>query len=200
MVATNAHEPQATSILPASRMRALTRALLWATPTALLAVVFTGMLRGLLFAPSGLDSRLVTVSRWLIATPLPFTMIALLIPTLRHLLFAVWLGPVGFRYAANTFEWRLGPFGRKQLDVARLELLYPHELPDDELTEAGFEAYLPVEQQHATMLPRITHPQHHGRIDELILRFGTADGRALVTAFRPIVERIRRDQGRPLDV
>lgn len=186
-------------IVRASRVRALTRALLWAAPTALATGVLLGAFRGLLFAPPGLDSRPVTWSRWLVTMPLFIVAIALLIPTLRHLLLAVWIGPLGFRYRANTFEWQLGPFGRKQLDVARLGVFYPYELPEDQLTDAGFEAYLPEEEQHATMLPRITHPAHPGRIDELLLRFGSSDERALVTAFRPIVERIRRDQGRPLD-
>jgi len=185
-------EPRVT--LPASRSRAASRALLWSAPTALLGAT-TALIYGRLnFVPSGISNRFVDYSLAVAASPIPLAAVLSLIKALRWWLLCLWPTPVGVFADRSHLQFQLGPFGSRRYDTARMEVRYPFELAGE--AEAGsFEAFLPEEQQFATLLPRITHPDAPEPLNRVILRFAAASEADAASALRPVLELWRSHAG-----
>ncbi len=182
-------------LLPVSRTRALTRALVWGVPTVLLSATTALIYRDLHFVPSSVSNRLVEYSVAIIALPMPLAALWTACKALRWLLFAGWPGSLGIVASSSQLRFSLGSFGRMTFDADRLELRYPFELADDE-DDASFESFLPEEQQRATLLPRISHPDLRAPLNRTILRFALADEFDAVRILRPMIDRWRAAQSR----
>ena len=182
--------------LPIARGRAATRALIWGTPAMLLLAAAAIVFPELRFASTGATSAIVDWSIALAALPLGIAGIACAIAALRWALAACWPAPLGIVADAKSLEFRLGPFGRRTYDAARLDVKYLFELSTDG-EEEGYEAFLPEEEQMSRFLPRITHPMSRERLNALILRFTDGNESAAATALRPILEQWRRANSLP---
>ncbi len=179
------------AVVPVSRGRALTRALIWAVPAAILGTATVLIYSGLNFVPSGVSNRLVDYSIAVIALPLPATALWTALTAVRWLLLTVWPAQVGIFASPAELVFRLGPFGTTSFDAARLDVRYPFELSGDE-EAAVFEAFLPEEQQRETLLPRILHPNSKQPLNQVILRFSSGDEREASRLLRPVIDTWRR--------
>ena len=92
-----------------------------------------------------------------------------------------------------AMDYFIPAMGTKKFDVEKLNIQYAFEL-ENELTDEGFEAYLPEEVQMRLFLPRLTHPLADGRINQMILDYVTSDEESAAAAMRPAIERWRSQQ------
>ncbi len=176
--------------LPVSRTRALTRALVWVAPAAVLTVATLSIYRWLNFVPSGVSNRIVEYSIAAIALPLPAAALWTALNALRWLLFALWPAKLGVFASKTDLTLRLGPFGVRSFDAARLDIRYLFELAGDE-DDAGFEGFLPEEQQRETLLPRMVHPNSKQPLHRVILRFSSASELDAARILRPALDHWR---------
>lgn len=189
-VETNAEE---SLFLPASRVKALTRALVWFVPTALLGGSTLLIYRSLHFTPTGVSNRITEYLVAIATLPVAVGSLICVFRGLQWLLLAVWPGRVGLIGEADALVLQLGPFGRRRYPAVELDIRYPYELDDDADEDGGYEAYLPEEEQKAKLLPRIMHRRAPAPINETILRFLAGMQDEIVTALRPAIERWRGD-------
>lgn len=185
------------AIVPVSRSRATTRAVVWLVPAAILGVGAISIYRGVHFVPSGISNRFVDYAIALIALPVPAGALWTAWNALRWLLLALWPARVGVFASDAELTMRLGPFGTAVFEVERLEVRYAYECSGEEDDEAGFEAFIPEDEQHATLLPRITHPKAKAALNRVILRFAQGDEAETARRLRPAIERWRTMQARP---
>lgn len=173
--------------LALARGRAVTRALVWGTPAILLLASAAIVYPKLHWTSTGTTTALVDWCIGLAALPLPIAGLVCAIAALRWLLTACWPAPLGVFADAEFLDFRLGFFGRRTFDAARLDVKYLFELSTDG-EEEGYEAFLPEEEQVARLLPRITHPGSRERLNALILKFTDGDESAAVATLRPVIE------------
>ena len=174
-------------VLPVSRSRAFFRALLWGIPAALLSAIAVMIYGGLHFVPSGVSNRVVDYAIALGAGPLLVAALWTALKCLRWSALGLWGGPVEIVAAPTTLTFRLGPFGRRVVNVADLDIRYPFELLDDE-DEGGFESFLPEEKQRETLLPRVLQSKSRIPLQESILRFAAGEEADIARALRPAIE------------
>lgn len=179
--------------LPASRIRAITRGMLWAAPAVLLGVITFSIYSALDFSPTGVSNRLVEYGQAIFALVFPMGALWTAIKALRWFLMGCWPGPVGVFANDHELILALGPMGTNKYDVARLSIQYAFELSDD-LTDEGYEAYLPEEEQIRLFLPCLTHPLTKGRINQMILDYVISDEESAAAAMRPAIEHWRSQQ------
>lgn len=185
-----AAQPEWLVQMPASRTHAITRGLIWAVPTALFTAIGVSIYSALDFSPTGVSNRLVEYGFGVFALVFPAGALWAAIKSLRWMLMGCWPAPVGVFANDRELILALGPAGTKKFDVARLNIQYAFELTD-ELTEEGYEAYLPEEEQMRLFLPRMTHPLTAVRIDQLILDYVQRDEETAATALRPAIDQWR---------
>lgn len=155
--------------LKVSRLRALTRSLLWVAAAAIGFSVTWIIYSGLSFQASGADSRIVDMGIALAGLPVVVVTLILTWHGLRYFLLSIWLGSLHIEATACQLVLQLGPFGLRRFEVENLTIQYPFELDNPE--EVGFEAFLPEAQQLATMLPKMTYPHYGEPVNRTILRF-----------------------------
>ena len=183
--------------LPLARGRAATRALIRGAPAMLLLAASEIVFPELRFASTGATNAIVDWSIALAALPLAVVGVGCAIAALRWALTACWPSSLGIVADADSLEFRLGPFGNRIYDAARLDVKYLFELSTDG-EEEGYEAFLPEEEQMSRFLPRITHSTSRECLNALILRFTDGDESAAATAFRPVLEQWRLGSSAPL--
>ena len=108
---------------------------------------------------------------------------------IQWLAYALWLGPLGVFRGRDRLELRLGPFGCKRLDFARMRVAYSFDL-DEEDPDPDLLA-IDEEEELANFLPRIEHPAVAGNIKHVILRFAAAEQAELAKRLRPVFEPLR---------
>jgi hypothetical protein len=171
--------------------------MLWGVPSFLLGAATCVVFQGLDFAPTAISNRLVDVGIAFCALPLPLGAFFCAVRAVRWLLLAAWPASLGIFASEREMTFRLGPFGTKAFDARRLLIRYPSELPEDD--HGGFERFLPVEEQFATLLPVITHPDSAEPLNLLILRVAGADEATLACHLRPAIARWRGEESTPTD-
>ena len=170
----------------------MTRAVLWWMPAIILAAVAWEIFRRLNFDPSAVSGRLVDYSVAVVALPIVVAALVCAFHGVRWALLAVWPRRLGVYAERDALVLRLGPFGVRRYDQARLEVRYPFESLD-EAEDADFEAYLPVDEQMATLLPRLTHPNSDEPLNWVVLRFVSGPEAGVAAALRPAIARWREN-------
>lgn len=177
-----------TVTLPVSRVKALTRTVAWGAPTAVGALLCLGVYGRLSLAAFGVSGRLVEYSLVVCMIPMALAEGAFAFLTLRWLLLALWPGTLGIFGDDEGMLLRLGSFGTRRYESARLDIKYPFEQEQD--TEgSSVEAFLPEEQQRATLLPSMVHPDATEPINHTILRFVSMMEPDAAAEIRPWVDR-----------
>ena len=176
--------------LVVGRSSALTRGFIWAGVAVLLGAVTATIYQGLTFTSNGVSSAIVDFSIAVIALPMPISTVITAWIAGRWFLLGVWPASVGICACEDELILRLGPFGTRRYDAARLDIRYPFELGEDE-ADKGFEAFLPEEQQREQLLPSMAHPKAHEAIDRAILRFAVGSEREIAAALNPVIQRWR---------
>lgn len=181
--------PCAAVWMPVSRGRAVTRGIFLAIPALLLALAAKLALERVSLAPSGISSRWVDFSLGLLGLFAMLAALACAVPAARWLALGLWPARVGVSATETWLAFRLGPFGTRLFAANELVVRYPYEEDDDEIEDAGFEAYLPEEQQRRVLLPDIRHRRSSEPLQELIRRFAPGTEAELAAALRPMIDR-----------
>jgi len=176
-----------------SRSRALFRAAIWGVPAVLLGVACVSIYGRLHFIPSGISNRFVDYAFAIAAAPLPLMGLWTALKSIRWFMLFAWGGAIEIVAGPTSIDFRLGSFGRKVFQVADLDIRYPFELIDED--EGSFESFLPEEQQRATLLPRIIHPNIKSPLQRAILQFAVGDEAQVARALRPMIERWQAARG-----
>ena len=176
--------------LPVPRARALIRALLLAMPALVLLTASVAVVRHLLAQPSGVGTRAVDSAIVVLSLPLPLLAAIFAWRAVRWLALALWPAPVGAFADREGLTLRLGWFVRQRFDARRMDICYPFELSEEE-ADGSVEAFLPPEQQFATMLPRILHPEADEPLNRTLLRYTLGSQEAAAAALRPVIEQWR---------
>lgn len=164
---------------------------MWGTPAALSLAAAAIVFRDLRLAPTGASNAIVDWGIALAAFPLAVLGLGCAFAASRWALAACWPAPLGIVADATALTFRLGPFGNRAYDAARLDVKYLFELSSDGEDE-GYEAFLPEEAQRSSLLPRIVHPFARERLDRSILKYADGDESAAAIALRPILDHWRR--------
>ena len=174
-------------MLGVSRTKALTRTVAWGAPAAVCSVAGVAIYRGLSFAPTGMHNRLVEYSIAVCLLPIACAGAVFTFLAVRWFLLAVWPGSLGIFADEDGLLLRLGSFGTRRFDAARLDVKYPFEQEWD-VSDSSVEAFLPEERQRSTLLPRITCSGSSETINFTILRFVGMMESDAAAALRPWVE------------
>jgi len=174
------------AVLPLHRGSTLASASLWLLPAVGLGGVAVAVFSRLQFIPSGTSNRLVDYSLAVVMIPIVLGAAAFAIRAAGLACMAVWPGAVGVYAGRDELTIKMGPFGTRRYDVARLDVRYPYELPADD-GEDQFEALLPEERQVAELFPRITHPDARELIDRTIRRMAGVPEDDIVHILRPAI-------------
>lgn len=179
-----------TTFVPLARSKALTRAMLWGSVAVISGTVAALMLANIEWRPSPASSALVEYAIALVALPIGVTALITAGLSARWLLLTIWPAKLGLEAGPDHLVLRLGPFGTRWFDSARLNVRYPFQLSAD--VEDGrfgeYEAFLPEEVQRATLLPRIMHPDSEKPISPLILRYIGLPEAELAASLRPLLQ------------
>ncbi|MHC5110224.1 MAG: hypothetical protein ACYTHJ_10140 [Planctomycetota bacterium] len=173
--------------LPASRLRALSRATLWTAAAALLIVACIPIYGSLSFQVTGATNRIIEYSIAIIALPLPCLALITGFTGLRWLILGLWPKSTGFLFARDRLEISLGVFGRHRLPLAHLDIKYPYDLDEDE-ADGSFESFLPQDIQRATLVPAMTHPAFGGKIHLELQRFTAETEQQLATRLQDVFD------------
>lgn len=174
-----------------SRGKALTKGVLWLAAAGLAALATYAVYSRLNFVPSAISNRLVDYSAAILALPLPCAGFIAASRSARWIALALW-PKVGIRAQQRGLSFDLGPFGRRQFDAQRMEIRYPYELLDDPGYEPGVEAYLPEEEQLATLLPRLRYPGFGQNLNEVILKFAVEEEVEIAVRLSPVIANWRK--------
>ncbi len=180
-------QPPPSVHIPVARSKALIRALVRGVLALALGVVTLSIYGRLNFRPSGVSNRIVDYSIAFCTLPLAAATLVSAAKALRWLLLGAWPRETGVHADADELVFRLGPFGGRRYDAQRLEVHYPFEL-ESELEDGGFEAFLPEEQQRATLLPRIAHAETQEKLNLAILRYTGISEVDAAKALRPLLD------------
>jgi hypothetical protein len=174
--------------IPVSRTRSFTRAVIYAFPALVLAATAKLVYGGVNLRPSAISTQFVPYSLLLCAVTLAIISFTMGILALRRILLAGWPGALGFYAYDSELLVRLGPFGSKRYAVEQLDIRYPYECTSD---DASFEAMLPEETQHETLLPRMQYPAESTPLDVIVSRFAIGPEKEIAAQLRPAIERWR---------
>jgi hypothetical protein len=178
------------AVLPVSRSRAASRALVCSVPAILLGLTTILIYGRLNFVPTGVSNRLVDYSIAAISLPMPLIAVWSALKALRWLLLALWPASVAVVAEVDSLTLRLGPFGTRTYDAPRLDVRYPFELSQD-AEGGGFEAFLPEDEQRDKLLPRILHPAAREPLHRVILRLVKESEPDAARTLRPLIDRWR---------
>lgn len=190
----NTSESNYLAFVPISRVRGAVRGLLWFGPGALLMLAAAIALQGIWGGVRGMSSPLVNASLTLAVLPILLGGLVCIWHGSRWIGLALWPWKIGFFAHARLFEMCLGPFGVRSFPVSELTIKYLFELDDDELSDGGFEAYLPEEVQISRFLPRMSHPSSPRGLNEIILRFADGSEEDIAKRLRPAIKAWRNEQ------
>ncbi len=179
--------------VPVSRLRAWTRAVLWSVATCVPGVAVALIFGRLDFRPTGISNGLLDYAIGFAVLPLALLAMVSAVTTLRWLLLCVWPGPVGIYASEEALILRLGSFGTRRYDAARLDVRYPFEFSAD-ADDGGFEAFLSQDEQLASFLPRITHPESTERLNMVILQYISGSESDVAGLLRPVLDGWRAGQ------
>ncbi len=179
--------------VPVARLRAWTRAVLWSVATCVPGVAVALIFGRLDFRPTGISNSLLDYAIGFAVLPLALLAIVSAVKTLRLLLLCVWPGPVGVFASEEALILRLGPFGTRRYDAARLDVRYPFEFSAD-ADDGGFEGFLSQDHQLASFLPRITHPESTERLNVVIMRYVSGSESDVAGMLRPVLDKWRMGQ------
>ncbi len=182
--------------VPLARLRALTRAVFWSVVSCAAGLAVTMIFGRLQFHPTGISNRLVDYSIAVTLLPLAPLAIFSAIRALRWLALCVWPGALGVYASEEALILRLGSFGTRRYDAARLDVRYPFELSGD-IDDGAFEAFLPQEEQLASLLPRITHPDARQPLNLVMLRYAGGSESELAHRLRPMLDKWRAPGAMP---
>ena len=181
--------------IPVGRLKALVRGVWWSMSALLAGLLSYLVYSSLDWRPSAVTSRLVEYCIAVAALPAPATLLYSAFKTLRWVGLCLWPTGVGVLADERSLIFKLGPFGTRVYDVARLDVRYPFEL-SSEVEDGGYEAFLPEEEQVARFLPRLLHPKSQEPLNRVMLRFVLGDEATVAEAMRPIIERWRSSKNR----
>ena len=176
--------------IPAARLKAFVRAVWWGMSALLAGLLSYLVYSSLDWKPSAITSRLVEYSIAAAALPAPAILLYSAFKALRWVGLCLWPAGVGVHADERSLILKLGPFGTRNYDVARLDVRYPFEL-SSEVEDGGYEAFLPEEEQIARFLPQLLHPMSQEPLNRVMLRFVMGDEAAVAKAFRPIIDQWR---------
>ncbi len=182
--------------VPASRSRALTRAVAWAAPTIVFGSGTALIFQQIDFQPSAIAGHLVSYSLALTGLVPGGAALLSLVKTAQWSLFALWPAPLGVIATHDTLVLRLATFGHRRYAAASLDVRYPFELSSDE-TEDEFDAFLPEEEQRRRLLPRIAHASSTEPLNRAILRFVAMPESEIALTLRPVVDAWRGEVAAP---
>ena len=177
-----------------SRVRAATRGVAYGAPAIILGLIVFVVLGRLRFSPTGFSNRLVDFSIAAMLIPLAGVSLYAAFASARHFLLSAWPFPLGIVFAERSLGLYIGPFGRDEYDVHQLDVRYPFEQSVD-LAGGLFEAFLPVDEQMATLLPRISLGGGSA-IDRRVLHFAAQSEEELAGMVRDLVAQWRAGQDR----
>ena len=172
--------------LKISRGAALTRGSLWLVAAGLAGLATYATYSRLSFVPSAISNRLVDYSIAILALPLPVAAIITLIRSLRWIVLALWKN-AGIHANQEGLVFSLGPFGRRHFRASQIDIRYPFELLEDPDYEPGVEAFLPEEEQLATLLPRLRYPGYAMNLGEVILKFAGVSEAHIASRLSPLI-------------
>ena len=178
------------AMVPVSRTKALTRAIVWSAPALLLGATAMVLFDQVDLRSSAVSNRLVDYCLALAALLPAIASLIFGVVALGRILLALWPATVAIVAEQDALWLRLGPLGTKRYDVARLDIQYPFEIEDED-DEGSFEAFLPEEQQIDTLMPRITHPDSSKPLNRVILTFAGGSEREVVAVLRSAFGRWR---------
>lgn len=178
------------AMVPVSRTKALTRAIVWSAPALLLGATAMVLFDQVDLRSSAVSNRLVDYCLALAALLPAIASLIFGVVALGRILLALWPATVAIVAEHDALWLRLGPLGTKRYDVARLDIQYPFEIEDED-DEGSFEAFLPEEQQIDTLMPRITHPDSSKPLNRVILTFAGGSEREVVAILRSAFGRWR---------
>jgi hypothetical protein len=176
-----------------SRVRAASRGVAFGAPAIMLGLIVLAVLGKLEFSPTGFSNRVVDYSLAALVIPVAGLAIYAGLTSARYFLLSFWPGPLGMVFDERSLRLSLGPFGCRDYDVQHLDIQYPFEQPGD-LAGDSFEAFLPVEEQMATLVPRISHRGEPEAIDRRVLRFAAYSEEELAGMVRDVVSQWRASQ------
>lgn len=184
--------------IPLARTKALTRAVVWGMCVVVMLAAAYPIYSGLNFSSSVVSGRLVDFSIATVASPILFGALYCLFKSSRWLLLCLWPAPIGVFANKDELVLRLGCFGTWRFDASEISVKYPFELSAD-LDGGEFESFLPEEEQRATLLPRITHPQSPESINRTIQRYVDATETELASCLRQVLAAWRGEETIPQD-
>lgn len=182
--------------IPVSRSKALSGALVWCVPAAVLVLAALYITGRFTPQPVRVVGRLVDYSLALVGLGLALSAAYCGLRGFAWIALSVWPRRVGVCAESDALTLRLGPFGTHRYEAAQLEVRYPFEL-DEEESESPYEALLPQEQQLATLLPQIVDRNTKRRVDPAILRFVGLSEPGTAAVLRPLLECWRAIESEP---
>ncbi|RJP32748.1 MAG: hypothetical protein C4547_13610 [Phycisphaerales bacterium] len=144
--------------IPVSRVRAVARGLVWTVLGLGLARTVAYFVSDLRLVPSAVSNRIGDYAVLVAMVPLSVVSLVLLYRGLKWLALGMWPSRIGFVFTARGLSVRLGPFGSRVYAAGHVRVRYPFEMSDDEAARSSFEAFLPEEEQIATLVPQIVPP------------------------------------------
>lgn len=179
--------------VPVARLRAWTRAVLWSVAACVPGATVVLIFGRLDFRPTGISNGLLDYAIGFAVLPLALLAIVSAVKALRWLLLCVWPGTVGVYASEEALMMRLGSFGTQRYDAARLDVRYPSEFSAD-VDDGGVEAFLSMEEQRTSFLPRITHPESTEPLNVVILRYVSGSESEVAGMLRPVLDKWRAGQ------
>lgn len=176
--------------LPADRWVGGLRIALYLPPGLYLLWVTFENVRRLDFGPARLGHQISTYSWAFVWLWVALIGLILVGAGVRWLVYAFWPGWLGLRAEPDRVVIELGPFGRRILDLPRMQAVYRHELSEDDALRSTEDFMLPKDEV-ARRLPLLTHPDLTGTLNRLMDRFLLADEPARLQRLRPLIAQLR---------
>lgn len=179
-----------TAVVPVSRTKALTRAIVWSAPALLLGISAVVIFDQVDFRASAVSNRLVDYCLAVAALLPAVASLVFGVAALGRVLLALWPGTVAIVAEPGALWLRLGPLGTRRYDAAHLDIQYPFEI-EDEANDGDFEAFLPEAEQIQTLMPRITHPDSSKPLNRVILAYAGGSERDVIAVLRSALRQWR---------
>ncbi len=182
--------------VPAARGRALARGCVELALGLALAMTVVYFVSDLRLVPSGVSNRIGDYAVLAAMVPVSVAALVLVCRGLKWAALCAWPTDVGFGFTRDKLIIRLGPFGSAQYPAGVVSVRYPFEMSADEAAGSSFEAFLPEDEQLATLVPLITPPDGAPvRLD--LLRYTGRSETELAGALAPLLNGWRQSRGGP---
>ncbi|MCK6457350.1 MAG: hypothetical protein L6Q92_12580 [Phycisphaerae bacterium] len=149
---------------------------------AVLAFVLVAAFRAVRWQPMWTNDRATVVALAFVFAVVACMVAAVACRAISWLLLAIWPRHVGIEVSSDAIVLRLGPFGVRRLDAARLR--------SEPNPEAEFDALTPDDDP---MLPRITHPGVAGDVVEHVARLTRATAHEIQACLARVLPGVRHD-------